>query len=193
VTFLIWVEALKVTTVGTIEEVGKFEETHPIGSRERLAMGLLLYTGQRISDVIRLGPKNVKDGWLVFTQHKNRNRKPIHMEIPVRPELHVLLDATETGEELFLPNSKGKLFNATRVADWFGKACIAAGVPGRSHGLRKAAAARLAELGASEKEIMSITGHTTMQEIIRYTKGASNRILAEKATARHATKSGTKR
>jgi integrase len=172
----------------TIGEVERFEATHPVGSKQRLAMGLLLYTGQRISDAMRLGPANLQDGWLVFTQHKNRNRKPIHMQIPVRPELLELIEATPTGSETFLTNSLGKPYTAHRCGDWFAEACIAAGVPGRSHGLRKAAAARLAELGASEKEIMSITGHTTSQEIKRYTDAADKRILAEKATAKHVKK-----
>jgi integrase len=172
----------------TIGEVERFETTHPVGSKQRLAMGLLLYTGQRISDAMRLGPANLQDGWLVFTQHKNRNRKPIRMEIPVRPELLELIEATPTGSETFLTNSLGKPYTAHRCGDWFAEACIAAGVPGRSHGLRKAAAARLAELGATEKEIMSITGHTTSQEIKRYTDAADKRILAEKATAKHVKK-----
>jgi integrase len=172
----------------SIGEVVEFENTHAVGTKERLAMGLLLLTGQRISDAMRLGPKNVevRDGkkWLVFTQHKNRNRKPIHMEIPMRPELEELIEATPTGET-FLTNSLGKPYTAHRCGDWFAEACIAAGVPGRSHGLRKAAAARLAELGATEKEIMSITGHTTSQEIRRYTEAADRRVLAESATAKH--------
>jgi integrase len=53
-----------------------------------------------------------------------------------------------------------------------------------AHGLRKAAAARLAELGAAENEIMAITGRRRSKEIIRYTRGARQRILAENAFAR---------
>lgn len=172
----------------TIEEVEKFESKYQIGSEERLAMGLLIYTGQRMSDVIRFGPASIKDGWLHFTQHKNRKRKPVHMQIPVRPELLELLKATPTGTETFLVNTFGRPHKDRGFSEWFGAACEAAGVPGRSHGLRKAAAARLAELGASEKEIMSITGHTTSQEVTRYTKAASQKLLAEKATALSAKK-----
>jgi hypothetical protein len=40
----------------TIEEVKKFEERHPIGCTARLAMALLLYTGQRRSDVVSSAP-----------------------------------------------------------------------------------------------------------------------------------------
>jgi integrase len=172
----------------TIEEVETYEGVYPIGSKERLAMGILLYAAQRLSDIIRLGPKNVKvrDGvnWLVFTQHKNRNRKPIDMEIPIRPELQELLDSTPLGKETFLQTTHKKPYGERSFAYFFADACVAAGVPGRSHGLRKAAASRLGELGASDMEIMSITGHTTSQEIRRYTESARKRILAETATAR---------
>jgi integrase len=58
----------------------------------------------------------------------------------------------------------------------------AAGLPQCSvHGLRKAAAARLAELGCTEQEIMSITGHKTSKEIARYTKSANQKVRAERA------------
>jgi integrase len=184
----------------SIEEVETFEATHAVGTQERLAMGLLLFAAQRASDVMLFGPASIKDlksiedgkevikKWLVFTQQKNRNRKPIHMEIPVRPELLELIAVTPTGADTFLVNSLGRSFSHRGFSRWFGKACEAAGVPGRSHGLRKAAAARLAELGASEKEIMSITGHTTSKEIKRYTDAADKRKLATAATARHVKK-----
>lgn len=63
--------------------------------------------------------------------------------------------------------------------------CDAAGLPHcTAHGLRKAAASRLAELGAGESEIMAITGHTTSKEVVRYTRGARQKVLAAKAMAR---------
>ena len=52
----------------SMDELTKFEDEHPVGSKARLALALLLYTGQRRSDVVRLGPQHVKDGWLSFTQ-----------------------------------------------------------------------------------------------------------------------------
>src|SRR5947208_3107519 len=39
----------------TLEEVQQFEERHPIGTKARLALALLLLSGQRRSDVIRFG------------------------------------------------------------------------------------------------------------------------------------------
>ncbi len=55
----------------TLEEVTKFEAAHLPGSSARLALALLLFTGQRKSDVIAFGRQHVKDGWLHFTQFRN--------------------------------------------------------------------------------------------------------------------------
>ena len=57
-----------------------------------------------------------------------------------------------------------------------------AGLPQCSaHGLRKAAAAKLAELGCTAHEIMAITGHESIQEVERYTKAAEQKRLAKSA------------
>jgi integrase len=44
----------------TEEEIAQFEAAHPIGTRARLAFGLLLYTAQRRGDVIRMGRQHVR-------------------------------------------------------------------------------------------------------------------------------------
>lgn len=165
----------------TIEEVEQFEERHPVGTMARLALALLLYTGQRRSDVVRFGPASVKNAWLTFTQFKGRNKKPISLAIPVVPALQKIIDATEGTGKAFLMNDLGRPFTAAGFGNWFRDRCVEAGVPGRAHGLRKAAASRLAELGCSDREIMSITGHTTSKEVDRYTKGARQRVLAASA------------
>lgn len=53
-----------------------------------------------------------------------------------------------------------------------------------THGLRKAAARRLAEVGCTTNEIASITGHATLQEVARYTKAAEQKRLAQTAIKR---------
>jgi len=64
----------------------------------------------------------------------------------------------------------------------------AAGLPPRCvpHGLRKAAARRLAEAGCSASEIMAITGHKTLAEVERYTRAAEQERLARRAIKRQA-------
>jgi integrase len=65
------------------------------------------------------------------------------------------------------------------VSNRFRKDCDKAGLPHcTAHGLRKAAARRLAEAGCTEHEIKSITGHASLKEVVRYTKGVNQRRLA---------------
>lgn len=169
----------------TLEEVRQFEAHHPVGSKPRLAMALLLYTGQRRSDVVQLGRQHVRDGWLAFTQHKNRNRRPVRLELPIVPELQRILDASHTGELAFLVSDRGTPYSAETFGNRFRKWCREAGLPLCSpHGLRKAAASRLAELGCTAHEIMAVTGHRTLKEVDRYTRGAAQRVMAESAFSR---------
>lgn len=170
----------------TPEEVAQFEAHHLIGSRARLAMALALYTGQRRADLVELGPSKLKtvDGveWLSFTQVKNRLNNPVHLDIPVIPELQRIVDATKTGTSTFLITKSEKPFTSNGFGNKFRIWCNEAGLPHCSvHGLRKAAASRLAELGCTEQEIMSITGHKTSKEIARYTKAARQKTRAESA------------
>jgi integrase len=51
-------------------------------------------------------------------------------------------------------------------------------------GLRKATAAALAEAGASTHEIAAVTGHTSLEEIERYTRAARKKKLADAAMAK---------
>ena len=169
----------------TLAEIEKFEEAHPIGTPARLALALALYTGQRRADLVTLGKQHVRDGWLIFTQHKNRNKKPVRMEIPILPELQRIIDASPTGDLTFLVTAFNRPFTSNGFGNRFRKWADEAGLKNCSvHGLRKAAAARLAELGCTEFEIMAITGHTTSKEVTRYTRAASQKTRAESALKR---------
>ena len=88
---------------------------------------------------------------------------------------HLTFLVTEFGKP-HSPNGFGNKFK-----DW----CREAGLPHCSaHGLRKAAAARLAERGATAHEIMAITGHQSLEEVERYTRAAQRRTLADSAMAK---------
>ena len=166
----------------TLEEVAQFESVHEVGSTARLALALLLYTGQRRSDVIRMGKQHRQDGWLKFTQFKGRNNKPVTLEIPIVGELENIISASTTGDLNFIVTAFGKPFSDAGFGNRFRKWCDEADLHHCSaHGLRKATAARLAELGCSEHEIMAITGHSTSKEVARYTRAARQKILAQSA------------
>lgn len=170
----------------SIEEVEQYEKRHPIGTKARLAMALLLYTGQRRSDIVRLGPPMVRDGWIYFRQWKNRDRNPVDMAIPILPALRQAIDATNPiGVKAWLVTGYGKPFTSNGFGGKFRGWCDEAGLPHCSaHGLRKAIASRLAELGCSDHEIMSITGHQTLQEVANYTRSARRKKMAEAVEAR---------
>jgi integrase len=78
--------------------------------------------------------------------------------------------------------SFGKAFAEAGFGNWMRERCNAAGLPEcSSHGLRKAIARRLAEAGMSPHQIQAITGHTTLKEVERYTRAASQKLMAEMA------------
>lgn len=169
----------------TLDEIEKYEKTHAVGTTARLALALALYTGQRRADLVQFGKQHVRDGWLSFTQHKNRNSKPVLMEIPIIPNLQKILDESPTGDLTFLVTAFNRPFTSNGFGNRFRKWCDEAGLQNCSvHGLRKAAAARLAELGCTEQEIMAITGHRTSKEVTRYTRAASQKTRAESALRR---------
>lgn len=166
----------------TVDEVARYEAHHPIGSKARLALALLLYTGQRRSDVILFGKQHVCDGWLRFTQHKNRNRKPITLALPILPALQQIIEATPVGEETFLITDYGQPFTGNGFGNKIRQWCDEAGLPlCTAHGLRKAGAAIAAENGATPHQLMSIFGWLTLAEAERYTRAAEQKKLAAKA------------
>ena len=166
----------------TEEEITAFQEAWFIGTRERLAFDLLLHTGQRRSVVIRMGRQHVRDGVLTVRQQKTG----VHLVLPVHPRLQASLDEVDKGNLTFLLTAKGEPFSAAGFGNWFRDAIKEAGLPKHcsAHGLRKAAARRLAEAGCTAHQIASITGHKTLKEVQRYTFAADQSQLAQAAMAK---------
>jgi integrase len=165
----------------TPEEVQQFEVRHPVGTKARLALALMLFTGQRRSDIIRFGKQHTRDRKLSFTQYKGRNRKPKRLTLPILPSLQKIIDATPGGDLTLLVNDWGRPFTDAGFGNWFRDRCVEAGVPGRAHGLRKAGATIAANNGATSRQLMAIFGWDTLKEAERYTRGADQLRLAEAA------------
>lgn len=166
----------------SLEEVGAFETKHPIGSKARLAMAIMLYTACRREDAVRLGPQHIRNGRLHYVQAKNEHRSPVTLDIPVHPDLAEIIAATPVSHLTFLVTEYGKPFSADGLGNKFREWCNEANLPHCSaHGLRKAAAARLAERGATPHEIMAITGHRSLDEVENYTRAAQRALLADSA------------
>ncbi len=181
----------------TTEEVAIYLDRHGPGTKARLALGVILLSGQRRSDIVVFGrqhlrearfmPKNLQvfhpGRWISFTQHKNRNKSPVPLTIPVLPELEHLLAEGPTGALTFLETQFGKPFTANGFGNWFRRRCNEAGLPHCSaHGLRKAGATIAADNGATAHQLMAIFGWTTIKQAEIYTKKADQKRLAGVAT-----------
>ena len=112
----------------TTEEVARFEARHALGSKARLALALLLWTGVRRSDLVGLGRQHARAGWLEFTQAKNRNRRPVRIEIPILPQLQEVLEASPTGDLTYLVTEAGRPFSVAGFGNWFRARCNEAGL-----------------------------------------------------------------
>jgi integrase len=129
---------------------------------------------------------NVHAGVLTIDQGKTEGQDEAHLEIPLHPKLRAIIDASPmVGVKTFLVTSFGKPYTAAGFGNWFRELCDAAGCPDVSaHGLRKATARRLAEIGCSASQIASVTGHASIAEVQRYTKAADRKRMAREAIAK---------
>ncbi len=139
-------------------------------------MALGLYTGQARQDVIADGraAHHREMRWLRvinWVRKKTEDKTGLELAIPVHPELRRIIDATPSGHLTFLVTELGAPFTAAGFGNWFRDRCNEAGLPHCSfHGLRKAAATRLADVGCDLLEIAAITGHASLREVQRYTE-----------------------
>ena len=164
----------------TVEEVEQFQARHPIGTKPRLALELLLCTGARRSDVVTFGRQMVRDGWLCWIEHKGRTSRRKERAIPILPELQGVIDATPSRHLTYLVTEFGKPYTAAGFGNWFRRQCDIAGLPHCSaHGLRKAGATIAAENGATEHQLMAIFGWTSSKMAELYTRAANRRKLAK--------------
>lgn len=183
------VRKLKVTSDGyhvwTEPEIAKFESFWRVGSRERLAFDLLLYTGQRSADVRVMTKAQIANAAIDKGGNRRRfisvcqEKTKVSLEIPVHSALVKSLAAAKSGELLLLPTAQGRPFSAKGFSNWISAAAKDAGLEGcTAHGLRKSAATRLADAGCSAHQIMAVTGHKTLSEVQRYTRSAEQRVNA---------------
>jgi integrase len=161
--------------VWTDADMAAFEAAYPLGTRERLAYALLLYSGQRSGDVVNMGRQHIKDGWL-STPRQHKTGKSA--SVPVLPVLAEAIAASPTGNLSFLVGDDGAPLQVSSFGRWFRAACDRAGVPECTpHGLRHAGATRLAARGAKASTLVCIYGFTlAMAE--RYTRTAEHKRTA---------------
>lgn len=166
----------------TDAEIATYRERWTLGTKQRLAFEMFLCTGQRRSDVVRMAWPHIVGGKISVTQQKTGRR----LVIPLHRDLVAALAMASREHVMILTTMYGKPHTVDGFSQWMRDAISDAGLPldCQPHGLRKAAGRRLAEVGATAKEVMSILGHTTLAEAERYTEDADQALLADAAITR---------
>lgn len=161
------------------DDVARYEARWKHGTKERVWMHVLLYTGVRRGDAVILGRQHVRDGVLTFVTEKGRDRRRIEVTRRIEPELAATLAQGPCGDLSFICGERGRPLTKESFGNDFKAACVAAGITDKSaHGLRKLSATIWAERGATEMELMAMFGWMTPQMAALYTKAANRRRLA---------------
>ena len=172
--------------------VEQFRAAHPLGTMQRLALEILLNTGLRRIDAVRLGRLHLKAGRHEIKPTKTEKKTNMTVKIKMHPNLQAALDAmpprtvkpgTPTALT-YLVSPQGKRFTPNHFGTWFGKACNAAGLPDvRAHGLRKLITIRLVHLGMTPHQIGAVIGDKDLRVIIGYCEQFDREREADKAMA----------
>ena len=172
------IKGLKNKTPGFIpwtdDDVSTFRNHWPIGTKQRLAFELLATTGLRRGDIVRIGPQHIANDLLTIETEKTGTEANCHMD----EWIYSVIDASPSGHMLYLVTEHGKAYSKEGFANWFRRACVAAGVKGSPHGVRKWAAAKDAERGASEMQLRAKYAWESPEQSSTYTKSADRKRLA---------------
>ena len=164
----------------TVSDIAQYERRWPIGTRQRVMLDVYCYTGLRRGDAARVGKQHVSNGVISLATEKSQGQTTVHL--PMLAVLQRTLVAGPTGDLAFIVTEKGKPYAKEALGNAFKDACVAAGIMDKSaHGLRKAAATRAAENGATAHELMAIFGWVDIKEAEIYTRAADRKRLAAQA------------
>jgi integrase len=180
------VKAVKTKTAGfrawEEEDVEKFGRRWPLGTREHLALAVLLYTGLRRGDAARLGRQDIKNGRISVATEKTG----MQVTIPLAAELVEAIRAINLKGLTFVAQGNGQPLTKESFGNWFGEAYKGAGLKGyNAHGLRKLAATRLAMNGATVHELNAVFGWTGSKMALHYVALADRVRLAAGGAAKN--------
>jgi integrase len=164
------------------EEVERYEARWPIGTKERVWLDVLLYTGLRRGDAVIIGRQHVRNG--VATLQTEKSGETVTVTIPILPVLARTLAAGPCGDLAYICGERGGPLTKESFGNAFKAACRAAGVNEKgkaAHGLRKVGATRAAENGATVAELEALFGWRGGTMAALYTREANRARLAKGA------------
>lgn len=162
----------------TIDDAQAFRARHPIGGKARLAMELLLLTGLRRSDLVRVGRQHLRGD--VLTIRTAKTGATVTMRLPA--PLLELIERTTTGDMHFVAGEHGGPFTVESFGNWFRDRCREAGIEKSAHGLRKLSATLAANGGAAAHQLMAQYGWSKIEQAEVYTRGADRARLGMEAS-----------
>jgi len=173
----------------TEADVAAYQKRWRLGTKERVWLDMLLYTGPRRGDVVRLGRQHMKEvvdpetgrPIKVITIKTEKGGETIEVATPVLPILEATLIAGPCGDLAFICGVNGLPLTKESFGNMFSAAARAAGVKKSAHGVRKIAATTAADNGATVHQLMAIFGWRSAQTAELYTKEANRRRLAMSA------------
>jgi integrase len=173
----------------TEEDVAAYQRYYSVGTKERVWLDLLLYTGPRRGDVVKLGRPHeqiVMDperGGMtkVISFRTEKGGEMVEVTIPILPILQETLDAGPTGDLTYICGDRGRPLTKESFGNMFSAAARKAGIAKSAHGVRKIAATTAADNGATVHQLMAIFGWVTTQMAELYTRGANRKRLARSA------------
>jgi integrase len=101
--------------------------------------------------------------------------------LPILPVLESTLKVGPCGDLTFIVGEHGRPLTKESFGNLFRDACREAGVPGSAHGVRKIAATRAANAGATVAQLEAIFGWQVGSMASLYTRAAYRRRLAIEA------------
>lgn len=162
----------------TEEDVARYEFRWPLGTPQRVWLAVLLCTGLRRGDAVKLGKQHYRaNGRGMIRTEKTGVEVPLIMT----EELAAAIATGPTGDLAFICGLKREPMTKESFGNAFSEACRAAGVKKSAHGVRKLAATRLADAGATVHELEAVFGWHGGTMAALYTKDANRRRLVESA------------
>lgn len=173
----------------TEDDVAAYQARYPLGTKERVWLDVLLYTGPRRGDVVKLGRQHEQliydpvtgSDTKVISFKTEKGGEMVEVTIPILPVLQATLNAGPTGDLTYICGANGKPLVKESFGNMFSAAARAAGIFKSAHGVRKIAATTAADNGATVHQLMAIFGWVTTQMAELYTREANRKRLAHSA------------
>lgn len=163
------------------KDIAAYRKRWPLGTKARLAMELMLWTGARRANAHKMAPP--EDGRIRAIAVKTGKE----IDLPVAPKLRAAIDAMPEGStgKTLIVTDHGKPFTVNGFGNKMREWCDAAGLPQcTAHGLRKALARRGAELKTVQQQGLKALGQWSQdREVALYVESANRKEMAADALA----------